>query len=649
MLQAGKQVADVAYFIGEDTPKMTGKRHPELPAGYDFDYINADVIEHRLAVKDGRFVLPDGMSYRMLALPESMTMRPDVLKKIRDLVAAGGVVVGLPPTHSPSLENFPKSDAAVQTFARKIWGNADLKQPGEHMFGKGRVVWGKGMAEVLAALGWRPDFESSVKLRFTHRRSADTDIYFVANPKAESLTTTAAFRVGDKAPELWWPDSGRIERPAVYEAADGVVRLPLSFGPAGSVFVVFREKAAPPSERIVSVMCNGKEILGTTVTPLVTREADGDNPNSFTFAVWLKPADDTTLVREATSGIVGMAEKRNDVFTAPHGEGFGGGNNAGCGLAVGSNGVCVFEHSGGYFAPPLVHAALLTNLTHVAVVYRDGQPSLYLNGVLAKTGMKSNHIVHSGVGRGGTPYRGKLGNIEQFSHALSDAEIGQLVTSMRQPSDAAGDPPLQLTRHAEGQIQVHAWQAGDYELTYADGQRRPLKVTSVVEPVEITGPWEVSFTPGRGAPDKITFNQLTDWAKRPEDSIRHYSGKATYRRTFEAGAQRSPDSAMTLDLGQVNDIAVVRVNGKEMATLWQPPYRLDITAAVKPGENRLEVDIVNTWNNRLVGDATLATGQRRSSLTAPTVTKKTPLQPGGLLGPVVLRGLTETSYRKSAL
>ena len=97
MLQAGKPVADVAYFIGEDAPKMAGQRKPALPPGYDFDYINADVIENRLHVEDGRFVLPDGMSYRLLVLPPSDTMRPALLKKLGELVAAGGAVFGEPP------------------------------------------------------------------------------------------------------------------------------------------------------------------------------------------------------------------------------------------------------------------------------------------------------------------------------------------------------------------------------------------------------------------------------------------------------------------------------------------------------------------------------------------------------------------------
>jgi hypothetical protein len=642
LLQTGKHVADVAYFISEDAPKMAGPQQPPLPAGFDYDFINADVIEHRLAVKNGRLVLPDGMSYRLLALPESATMRPGLLKKIRELVNAGATVVGAPPSRSPSLENFPKCDAEVQVIARELWGNADPKQAGEHLFGKGRVFWGKSLETIFAELGLKPDFETSAKLGFTHRHSDNTDIYFVANPKEKSVTTTAAFRVGDRTPELWWPDSGRIERPVVYDAADGVVQLPLSFGPAGSVFLVFREKAAPKTERIVSVMHNGAEVLGTTMKPAASNVAGAvvsDSPNNFTFAVWVKPADDTTLVREANTGIVGMAEKRNDVFFPPHGDGFGGAGHAGCGLAVGRNGVCVFEHSGNYFAPTLVQAAPLTNWTHVAVVYRDGQPNLYLNGVLARTGLKSTHIVHSGAAEDSSKFHGQVGDIAQFTRSLSGDEIAQLAATMLKPSDGADTFPLQLTRNPDGRIKTQGGQAGDYELKFADGQTRPLKIADAAAPMEISGPWEVSFPPGWGAPEKITFDQLTDWTKRPEDGIKHFSGKASYRRTFEISDSLllAPRSALFLDLGKVNDIAVVRVNGRELGTLWQPPYRVNIAAAVKPGANTLDVDVVNTWNNRLAGDAALPVEERHTSITAPTVNKNSPLLPAGLIGPVTLR------------
>ncbi|RZM12742.1 MAG: glycoside hydrolase family 2, partial [Pedobacter sp.] len=122
MLQQGKYVADVAYFIGEDAPKMTGITDPELPAGYSFDYINAEVIHNRVKVKDGRMVLPDGMSYKLLVLPKLKTIRPELLAKIKELVAQGANILGPAPERSPSLTGFPEADAKVKTMAAEIWG-----------------------------------------------------------------------------------------------------------------------------------------------------------------------------------------------------------------------------------------------------------------------------------------------------------------------------------------------------------------------------------------------------------------------------------------------------------------------------------------------------------------------------------------------
>ena len=111
MLQQGLNVADAAYFIGEDAPKMTGIVDPALPTGYQFDYMNAEVIEKYMDVKDGKITLPHGTQYRILVLPKLETMRPELLAKIKELIEKGAVVMGPAPSRSPSLQNQPKSGA----------------------------------------------------------------------------------------------------------------------------------------------------------------------------------------------------------------------------------------------------------------------------------------------------------------------------------------------------------------------------------------------------------------------------------------------------------------------------------------------------------------------------------------------------------
>jgi hypothetical protein len=637
MLQAGQPVADVAYFISEDTPKMAGQRNPELPAGRDFDYINAEVIEKNLTVKDGTLALPFGLNYRLMVLPEQPTMRPELLRKIRDLIKAGATVVGTPPSRSPSLENFPKCDEEVQTLATEIWGGTNVTAAGEHALGRGRVIWGKPFEEIFSAMSVRPDFQTSARLRFKHRQDGKTDIYFVANPATRPVTANVAFRVTGKAPELWWPDSGKRERPALFDEADGMTRLPLELGPNESVFVVF-QKSSAGIPRLVSVRCDGREIIGTEFKPFqpAVAEAQPDRPNNFAFSLWLKPAAGTALVAEQESGVV-MPTPRNEVFAPPHGNTFGGEDQAGCGLCAGTNGVCVLEHGANYFVPTLVCSVPLTNWTLVTVVYRHGQPSLYLNGALARTGLQSTHTVHSGAGSAaGESYAGELGEIKRFSTALTDEEIAVLAKATPRPATSpAAVLPVTFSRTVGGRISAQVREAGNYRLKFSNGAEQLLEVSAVPAPLKITGPWEVSFTPGWGAPEKMEFRKLVDWTTRREADIKYFSGQATYRQTLVIPPKLlAPDASLVLNLGEVRDLATVRVNGRELATLWTAPFKVDVTSALHAGRNTLEITVVNPWNNRLVGDAKLPAAQRHTFLSTASVKRTAKLKPAGLLGPV---------------
>ncbi len=584
LLQQGTRVADVAYFIGEDTPKMTGVRQPPLPTGCDFDYINAEVIENSLAVKDGMLTLPHGTTYRVLVLPEMSTMRPELLGKIRALVAAGALVIGPPPSRSPSLQHYPACDREVQQLAADIWGDVRGAATGEHGLGAGRVVWGKSVEEVFNATQTTVDFRSSTGLLYTHRRIGETDIYFVTNPQPKEIAATTAYRVGEKIPELWWPESGRMEQATVYETVGGTVQVPLSLPAHGSVFVVFR-RSATDANRIVMLKCNGETVLDAQSDIVVDQAADArpiaDVMNDFTLAVWAKPAGNTTLHDETNRGVRGMGEPRNDALFPPHGGDLGGATHAGCGLAIGRNGICVFEHGASYFAPTLVHAAQLDDWTHVAVVYQDAQPTLYVNGVRVHTGVKSQHIVHPGTAGEGTgaSFLGELGAFEMVPRTLADADVAQLSRSMPRPDTRNPASAVEVTRDATGGVLLQAWQAGTYEVKTAAGKTQEIRVTAVPEPLTVDGPWEVHFDAQWGGPAQVTFDTLQDWTLREEEGIQHYSGKATYRSKFSVPpALRG--TRLCLDLGKVCDLAVVRVNGRQLNTLWMSPWRVDISDAV---------------------------------------------------------------------
>jgi hypothetical protein len=157
---------------------------------------------------------------------------------------------------------------------------------------------------------------------------------------------------------------------------------------------------------------------------------------------------------------------------------------------------------------------------------------------------------------------------------------------------------------------------------------------------ELAGPWDLSFNPDWGGPQRVAFEQLEDWTKRPEEGIRYYSGTAIYRKRFELSpseAQKLKSTAF-LDLGVVKNLARVRLNGHDLGVVWTAPWRVEITGAAQAGSNDLEIEVVNLWPNRLIGDARLPKEQRRTVTNVEKFNKpNAALLESGLLGPVTVR------------
>jgi hypothetical protein len=433
LLQSGLFVADVLYYNGDWAPNLVEPKHvdPSLGQGYDYDVCNAEVLLTRVSVKKGRIVLPDGMSYRLLVLPENKKMPQEVAQKIKQLVAAGATVVGPRPASDPGLKNYPACDAGVKKIAAEVWQECDGQQVTQRIYGKGRVFWGKTLREILLADGIPPDFsvvydDQNVFIDFIHRTTDGAEIYFLANRNHRAETVEATFRVAGKRPELWNPVTGERRNLAVFSQQNGVTRVPLEFEPDGSMFIVFRK-----------------------------------------------------------------------------------------------------------------------------------------NG------------------------------------------------SVKEPSPANNFATL-----------------------------KPLQ--------EITGSWTVQFDPqwfyptdglsGDSAKGLIVFDQLNDWSKRPELAVRHFSGTAVYEKTFTLSdsAPGTPQSTFWLDLGEVRELAEVKVNGQSCGVIWCAPWRVNVTDAVRAGENKLQIKVVNCWPNRLIGDAKLPPEQRLTRTNVRKITQKTPLLKSGLLGPVRL-------------
>jgi hypothetical protein len=148
----------------------------------------------------------------------------------------------------------------------------------------------------------------------------------------------------------------------------------------------------------------------------------------------------------------------------------------------------------------------------------------------------------------------------------------------------------------------------------------------------------VRFDPNWGGPGIVQFPQLVSWTQRPEEGIKFYSGTAVYQTSFDLPESlRGPGQRVALDLGNVRELAEVRLNGKSLGVLWAMPFRVEVTDALKPTGNRLEIEVVNFWPNRVIGDQSLPPEKRFTRTNIQKLTKETPLIESGLLGPVTLR------------
>jgi hypothetical protein len=275
MLQQGLNVADAAYFIGDDAPKMTGIRNPDIPKGYSFDYINADVIVRDLSVKDGKLTLPHGTSYRVLVLPPLETMRPEVLEKVEQLVAAGAVVLGTPPSRSPSMKGYPAADEQVRTLAKNLWSDTLVKQ---RSYGKGTVLTGMTMQEVFDLLNVVPDCRSDgdVPVLYSHRTLGNKDIYFLTNQSEQQIQTKVSFRVKDMQPELWDAVTGTVRLLPAFEQNGETTVIPIQLESLESAFIVFRKKgvASNPSASFADNFPAPELVTEINSPWMVTFEAD---------------------------------------------------------------------------------------------------------------------------------------------------------------------------------------------------------------------------------------------------------------------------------------------------------------------------------------------------------------------------------------
>ena len=274
LLQQGKFVADIVYLYGEDNniTNLFGKRLPDIPEGYNYDFINADALVNLLSYKDGQMVTPSGMRYQVLMIDSSaVKMSLPVLRKIAELVRQGAVIGGVKPEGTPSLADDQQE---FQRLLNEVWNS-----------GNRRVFESKTTAEVLTALSIQPDFQykksqEDTKLFYVHRKLSDQDIYWVNNRNDRSEKVEVTFRLSGKVPRIWHPETGQTE-PATYSMSSGLTTVTLNMTPHDAVFVVFESKAVKTN----FVIPNKTEDELTTIEGLwrVAFQPDRGAPVTATF------------------------------------------------------------------------------------------------------------------------------------------------------------------------------------------------------------------------------------------------------------------------------------------------------------------------------------------------------------------------------
>ena len=289
ILQRGDYVADVAYFIGEDAPKMTGAIDPPLPKGYSFDYINGEVLLKYASVHDGYLTLKGGMKYRVLVLPDLKTMRPEILEKLKSFVNDGLIVIGDAPSKSPSLKNYPESDRHVASMAAEMWG--DVSSP-VRKYGKGTIYnRSYSLESLLLENGILPDMKTNLEdpVLFIHRHRPDGEIYFVSNQSESPISISPEFRTKDMQPELWNPLTGEIRYLPEYTYTEKGTSVNLQLDKNESVFVVFRNSGKKFHEgKNYPVSSESQEITGSwkvhfkSMDGTVEKDVDMDSLRSWT-------------------------------------------------------------------------------------------------------------------------------------------------------------------------------------------------------------------------------------------------------------------------------------------------------------------------------------------------------------------------------
>ncbi len=613
LLQQGVTVSDVLYLTPEGAPHVfrpppSAQEGRELlpdKKGYGFDGCSPNILMARADVQDGRIVFPGGTSYRLMVLPRYETMTPELLAKIKDLVKAGATVVGLPPVKSPSLSNYPACDNEIRSLAKKFWGG--LKTPERitrRVYGRGSIYWGGELSPTIAAKApvleesswiWYPEGvpaqNAPAKTRY-FKRTINVD-------GRKTFLSARAFITADNEFTLWINGEkveegdnfhipkrkkiGRFLRPGVNVLAIAAVNLELGANPA-----------ANPAGLIAAFELNyeggSKEVIhtdkawraGLKISP--GWEETPDVPADWKAAVVL-----------------------------------GGYSMPPWGLGIATPAPALYPHYDDT-------AALLKKMG-VNEDFTATGPVRYGH---RRTEEREIYFVSNKSDK-------RLQAYCTFRVATGRPELWNPLSGKRRPlpqhqsENGRTTIPMEFAPRESFFVVFPRGRSTTSDQSIAGGVNFPRATTVAT----LEGSWEVSFDPRWGGPEKVTFDTLQDWTQREEEGIKYYSGTAEYHKTFDLpAASPGGEKRLYLDLGQIKNIAEVRLNGRPLGVAWTPPWRVEITDTVKPTGNRLVITVANLWVNRLVRDSGLPAEKRLTWTTDNPYKPDSPLLPSGLLGPV---------------
>jgi hypothetical protein len=450
----------------------------------------------------------------------------------------GLVVIGAKPVGPHGL-NADKEE--FRAIVATLWGDGDSG-----------AIRNRSVEDVLTELGISKDFHFTSKsgdapLTWIHRKIGNDDVYFVANQRRSTEEVVIDLRGANRSVELWDPVTGTVKKVGSFNT----LSVPLVLHDYGSMFVVLREST---TVRVAS-----------PAHYKVTRQLYAEVKNSFSISFWAKPESSVML---STNNFMDGQKPWTDYYTIypSPGEKLYGEGHSTCGIVVGRNGVAVWEHA--KERPVFSFAAPkdLSSWTHVVLTYNDGTPLVFINGELLAQGPKSNFIVHPGAGHvylseGASFYNGDMTKPEVHNTPLSPGSLKPI----------ASQRPTRLDAHG---------------------------VTA------ITSKWTIAFPEKHGAPPTVRLDHLVPLNEHPESGVKYFSGTCTYSTSFSFRSVKkvAANERIFLDLGSVEVIAEVLLNGKSLGVIWTRPYKIDVTDTLINGTNDLVIKVTTLWPNRLIGD-----------------------------------------------